>query len=188
MKDIVDIISKRRVFTVTLISILLILGIVIGFSFSYFITDDSMNKNNATTDCFKMSYNDSNDINLEKAYPISEAEGSTLTPYTFTIKNLCNNNMMYEIDLETLNSSSLSTDYIRIKLNTDNSSILSQKEAITEYANSNISEGRKIDNGSLSANEEKTFNLRMWLDENSTVSQSENKTYKGKIVVKYSSR
>ena len=51
------------------------------------------------TDCFKITYVDSNDINLESAIPMSENDALNLTPYTFTISNICNHVINYNINL-----------------------------------------------------------------------------------------
>ena len=188
MKDLFEIISKRKVLFISILSIVLILGIVMGYSFSYFISTESTNNNVVKSDCFKISFEDSNDINIDKAYPISESEASSLTPYTFTIKNICANQMNYVVNMEVLTGTSLSTDYIRYKLNSDNSVILGQRSDVTDYFNTSVIESRTLENGILVSNQEKTFNLRMWIDENAQAEQTENKIFKGKVVVITSSR
>ena len=57
-------------------------------------------------------------------------------------------------------------------------------EEDTEYINPNIGESNKIIDGSLLSNEEVTYNIRLWIDEDATVEQSSNKIYSAKVVVK----
>ena len=154
------------------------------FSYALFYSIDNRDEDIVTTECFKLSFEGVNDINLDKAYPMSESEGNQLTPYTFTIKNVCRKAGDYELNIETKEESSLSTNYLRYKLNTSSSDILGNQLEITNYLNENIKESRNIDAGIIMPNEEKTYNLRLWIDEASTVSQSANKLYKGKVVIK----
>lgn len=187
MKDFLNILYKNKVLMISVITIILVLGIVMGYSFSYFINQDVLeNNNNVVTDCFKITYADANDIYLDKAYPISEEEGSNLTPYTFTIKNICKRTMNYEINLETLNTTTLSTEYLRYKLNDNDSAILGSQTQVSEYINSSSIDSRRLESSTLTADQEKTYNLRLWIDSNSTVDQTSNKTYKGKVSLKIS--
>ena len=171
--------SKKEyiIFVIALIITLL------SFSYAFFMSTDMFGNNIATTECFKLTLVDSNDINLDKTYPMSEGEGSNLTPYTFTIKNVCNLTADYQVNIETLNTTTIDTQYIRVKLDDEESNILKDYELNTNNVNNIVSEGRVITTGKLRANEEKTYYLRMWVDENSTVLQSEDKIYHGKVTI-----
>lgn len=167
----------------TIIVLLLLVITVISLSYAYFVSVDETGRNIAKTDCFKLTLSDSNDINIERAYPLSESEGSSLTPYEFTIRNTCNTTEDYQINIETLNTSTLDTEYVRIKLNNNESSILKRSELNSTNINQNVKEGRKIATGELAANQEISYSLRIWVDEQSTVEQSANKEYYGKVTV-----
>ena len=164
--------------------ILFLIVLLLSFSYAYFYNVDETQENVVTTECFKLSFVDQNDINLDKTYPLTEQEGSNLVPYTFTIKNVCNKAGDYEVNIETINTSTISTSYLRYKLDNNTSDILGQQLEKYEYINQNINESRNIETGLLLPNEERTYNLRIWIDENATVEQSSNKEYKGKVVVK----
>ena len=181
MKKLKEYLTKKEVI-IFLVSLLIIL--LASFSYAFFISSDLRDEDIVTTECFKTTFVDENDINLENAYPMSDAEGSRLTPYTFTIKNLCNKAGEYQVNIETKEESSLSSSYLRYKLDNYPSDILGNQLEVQEYINENIKESRAIDAGVILPNEEKTYNLRLWVDESSTVSQSANKLYKGKVVVK----
>ena len=181
MKKLNMIFTKKQLIILCISLVIIVLS---SFSYALFLSIDNRDEDIVTTECFKLSFEDSNDINLDKAYPMSDSEGNQLTPCTFTIKNVCNRAGDYQVNIETKEESSLSTAYLRYKLDNNTPDILGNQLEVQEYINDNISESRNIAVGVILPNEEITYNLRLWLDENATVSQSANKVYKGKVVVK----
>ena len=181
MEKLKEYLTKKEMI-ILIISLLIIL--LASFSYALFLSVDNRDEDIVTTECFKSTFEDSNDINLDIAYPMSDTEGSRLTPYTFTIKNLCNKAGEYQVNVETKEESSLSTNYLRYKLNNYSSDILGSQLEVQEYINENISESRNIEAGVILPNEEITYDLRLWVDESSTISESANKLYKGKVVIK----
>ena len=101
------------------------------------------------------------------------------------IKNICEKSAEYDVNIETLSTSTLSEDYLRIKLDDDNSYILGTTPIndSSTYINDNVKGSRTIASNLLLKNESKTYNLRMWIDEDSTVEQSADKYYASKVVV-----
>ena len=75
------------------------------------------------------------------------------------------------------------TEYIRIKLDNNESNILKRYELNESNINNNVKEGRKITSGTLRANEEKTYSIRMWIDEESTIDESIEKIMKIKNMI-----
>ena len=64
--------------------------IVVGISYALWNPLISQEGNNRVkTGCFEVSYDDENDISLAKSFPMTDSDGSKLTPYTFTITNKC---------------------------------------------------------------------------------------------------
>ena len=181
MKKIKKYLTKKEyiIFTLSLIIVILM-----SFSYAFYYNVEDTEENMATTECFKLIFEDESEINLDKAYPLTDQEGLSLKPYTFTIKNECNKAGSYEVNIETINTSNLSTNYIRYKLNNNSVDTLGQQLEKNEYINENINESRNIDVGVILPEEEKTYTLRLWLDNNTTIEQTSNKTYKGKVVVK----
>ena len=161
----------------------LIIIVLSSFSYAFYLNVDNTLENVATTECIKITYVDKDDINIEKTYPLSEEEGSKLTPYEFTITNVCTSLEDYQVNIETLNESTIQTSNIRVKLDNNESSILGNKEEVLNYVNSDIKESRKIETGILNANGSRTYKLRMWIDEDSTVEETANKEYKSKVVI-----
>ena len=169
--------------------ILLVLGVVIGvLGVSYalwLVTFSSTNNNTITATCFNVSFTDQNNISIEKAYPLLDKDGKKLTPYEFTITNNCDTYVKYNINLEILNNSTLTNmDYIKLMLDDETPSLVSSYDVTTKTL-SNASTAYKIKTSYLDAKESKTYNLRLWLDENVTGETEgvQNNTFASKITV-----
>ena len=148
--------------------------------------------NVVTTDCFNITFVDSNDINLQKAYPITDSEGSSLTPYTFTIENTCDGPASYQINLETMSQDSgvkvLPEEYLKANLIETDSSNISTNNLTSDYEVGTTIDGAikayKLDTGIIQGKTSKTFELRLWLDyDTPVIDEVMNATYNGKISI-----
>ncbi len=167
------------------VGILLSIILLIGISFAYYIFSVSQSGSNVVrTDCFEITYTDGNAINLTNTIPISDKEAKELEPYTFTIKNICNQAVDYEVNIETLNTSTIDLDAVATKLDGRQKQILGQLDNNESIVNNNASSSKTVFSHILRAGEEKTHNLRLWVDIDSTIEQSENKTFSSKVVVR----
>lgn len=189
--------------TLGVITLLILVTITIGTSYSFYsVSDTQKDPNYLTTTCFEISYNGSNAINLtgdgKYAYPMNEATALTKTPYTFTIKNVCTNEnanggINYDVSLNTLTATpSNLTPSLRYKLNktaplieTNASSMLTSKEDIlgtnikTSYG---VDRSYNLISGTLAPDESVTYNLYLWIDENAGNDIMGN-TFNGQILV-----
>ena len=167
------------------ISLVLIILLGIGVSYSMWNVSVSQDTNNtAYTECFDLSItNKENNINLDNAYPISNDKGKSLTPYTFTVTNTCDITTQYNINLEVLNNSTLSSKFIDVMFES-NINLLSSYDS-TDKVNTSSIESRKLTTGILKSQESKDYSLRLWIDYNTTLEDLDNeiKTFKSKIVV-----
>jgi surface protein len=111
-----------------------------------------------------------------------DSDGVQTTPYTFTIRNICNHPADFQINLETLNTSTIDEEFIKADLNGH----------VTEY-NAAESVEPTIDGArsatmlyedTLAVNSSKTYNLRLWVNESATQEDVENKSYTSKVSVK----
>ncbi len=165
------------------LSISLVLIILLGIGVSYSIWNASVSQdtnNTAYTECFDLSItNKENNISLDNAYPISNDKSKSLTPYTFTITNTCDITAQYNINLEVLNNSTLSSKFIDVMFE-GNINLLSSYDSIDKVNTSSI-ESRKLITGILKSQE----SIRLWLDYNNTLEYLNNeiKSFKPKIVV-----
>lgn len=174
---------KKKITIIAIISLVVLVGII-GISYAYYMFSIGQSGSNIVkTECFQITFTDKNPISLQEAIPLSDEDGAQLTPYEFTIKNVCSQTAAYDVTIETLSSSTLSEDYVRYKLD-DNTSIKLGTIASNEnVVNENAKSSKTIASGILQRNEEKTYNLRLWIDEDSTKEQSANKSYLSKIVI-----
>ena len=171
---------KKKAIMIVII-ILLVFSVAIGISYAYWILNlNQDSKNIVSTKCLNITFTEGDAINLQKTYPMDDEEGSKLTPYTFTLKNECNDKANYQINLETLAESTLDINYVKVKLN-DEISILGNNDAVTKTLD-NATDSRMLETGILNANETKTFNLNLWLSYNAP-NETMNKTFESKITV-----
>ena len=177
--------------SVIFISISLGLIILLGIGVSYSMWNISVSQdttNMAESKCFDLSItNKENNISLDNAYPISNDKGKSLTPYTFTITNTCDITAQYNINLEVLNNSTLSSKFIDVMLENNDIkeiNLLSNFDKADKVNTSSI-ESRKLTTGILKSRESKDYSLRLWIDYNTTLEDLNNeiKSFKSKIVV-----
>ena len=99
---------KKKKNVLILIGLTIAIISFIGVSYAFWVLNFMQTKeNNILSSCFNITFDDSNDINLEKAYPISDEEGKKLTPYRFSIENRCDEPASFDINLEVLNTTTL---------------------------------------------------------------------------------
>ena len=183
------IMNKKRIIILT-VSLIAIIGIIVGVSYAFFSIGGSQEQANTfTSGCLNISLTDaSSSISLSNIYPITDVEGLEGTSYDFTIENTCSTSTNYSINLESLNqvSNSLSADYIKVSLSSDTVdnviSILSNNTSVTPEIDGAY-ESYNLYTGVLGASETKTYHLKLWLDYDATVEEAANKVYESKINV-----
>ena len=155
--------AKRQLF-VTLLSIIGVTVISLGSAYAVFTSvSKSAEYNVIKVGTLNIDFGDSsNTINLSGQYPMSDEEGITLTPYTFTITNTGSIAADYEVfiqdDSDMINkegcgNNQLSKDYIRYKLDTGSPTNLSS------IAGSNY----RIATGTLDAGSSASYTLYVWI-------------------------
>ncbi len=176
--------KKRHKILLLVIGILLVIVSLIGISYALWVFSVSQSGSNVVhTDCFEITYTDGNAISLSDAIPLTDSEARELDPYTFTIKNICNQAVDYNVNIETLNTSTMDLDAIATKLDGKKKQILGQLDNNENIVNNNASSSKTIYGSILKAGEEKTHNLRLWVDIDATLEQSMSKSYSSKVVV-----
>ena len=176
---------KNRKILLIVLGILLSLSLLVGISYAYYmVTTSQTNKNRLASSCISISLtNEKNDITLNNAYPITNSEGKKLTPYQFTITNTCNIFISYNVNLEMLEGTDLSTDYIKTMVNSEAPYILSSLDSVSTTIDSST-ESRTLAQGSLGSGDSVDYSLRLWMDENTPLNdETQNKSLISKIVV-----
>ena len=178
--------KKNIMFVGVSICLLILLGI--GLSYSMWNMRVSQDTDNviSTTDCFDITLaNQSNAIKLDNAYPITDTKGKTLTPFTFSIKNVCDMAVAYTVNLESLKGTTLASDYLKIMVNNNEPQLLNGLST-TDVVNTTSVESRVLDTGTLFKNNTKEYSIRLWIDYNTTLDDlnNETKVLKSKIIIK----
>ena len=164
--------KKKKI--ILIMVILLVMMTVIGISYAYWVlTFSSTNPNKVATSCLSLSLtNEKNDINLAKAYPISDEEGKKLTPYSFTITNTCDLFLSYTVNLEVLNDSTMPYKYIKAMVNNEAITNLNALEDNTTTLD-NTSTSKILAKGTLGTDDSADYNIRLWMDEDVTVNDTD---------------
>jgi hypothetical protein len=166
-----------------IIGIILSISLIIGMSYAYWmITHTQANKNIAGTGCFTTTFTEANDINLTNQFPITDADGKKLTPYTFTITNTCTIAANYQVNMEVLNTTTADLSYIKTELNDDTPVILNTYPTVDKTIDTATS-SFKMTTGYLGASASVTYNLRIWIDQDAPLASMQNKLFESKIVV-----
>ena len=178
--------KKDIMFVGVSICLLILLGI--GLSYSMWNMRVSQETDNviSTTDCFDITLaNQSNAIKLDNAYPITDTKGKTLTPFTFSIKNVCDTAVAYTVSLENLEGTTLASDYLKVMVN-NNEPLLLNSLSTTDVVNTTSIESRILDTGTLFKNNTKEYSIRLWIDYNTTLDDlnNETKVLKSKVIIK----
>lgn len=178
--------KKNIIIMIASISVLLIT--VIGGSYAYLrlslVQDSNYNNVISTLSCLEVAISDvSTPITIEDALPTADNTGMGLTGYTFRLKNNCNNRVEAEINLESLSvSNQLSFNYVKYSINGSVPVALNTRSTVSPATISGAT-SKNIFNTTMAAQEEREFNLKLWILESSTFAQAGNKNFQGKIVV-----
>ena len=181
--------NRRKIYISLLVTVICIIGLTYAL-FTIFLKQTE-NNSLATRTCFSTSLTEeTSKITLDKAYPLTHEKGLETTPFTFKLTNNCDKPVKVYVTIDSTYRTStdtayLSDSYIRENINlkgeTTAPSAVLTKQTLKEIDNGN--QGYLIKETWLEANEEKEYDLRLWMDESVTVEQGLNKTWKGSVVV-----
>ncbi len=182
--------KKNKKYMYITISIIALILIAIGISYAiWMITKEQTGENVVNSSCLNVTMEDEIDsIDLKKTQPILDEEGLNLKPFSFKIKNNCEEYADYTINLEMLSETTLESKYVKIALSEKGDrGVATKLDAYDEYKTlkgTGTKEGRQLKSGKLKPSEEKDYELRIWLDEDVTVEDDTmGKMYKSKIIV-----
>ena len=175
---------KRKIIYI----ILIVVGIIAltGTTYAIFTTTTTQEGTNTinTLKCLELTFSNQSDaINLENTYPMSDERGKKNTPYTFTLTNKCGAYVEYSLGLAINTSNTLENKYIKTMFslkNEDGEAIL-----LTDRLEGKDYEGKKtyiFRNDGLENNASKDYKLTLWIDESLTNSQM-NSDFKGNIIL-----
>ena len=173
--------------------LLITLVVFMGVSYAWFRLKLTQTNSNVigTRTCLDASLTEkTSKITLSDAFPISDEDGLKQTPFTFTLKNNCDSYVKVYITIDSKYRESTSAAYLKdsfLKVNlsskgtTDGSSVLLGSQTLTELEGTN--KGYILVTTGLKASEEKSYDLRVWMNGETSISDGLNKNWEGKIVV-----
>ena len=187
MEELEKNINKRKIYISLLVSVICIIGV----SYAFFVLYLRQTDNNSVTalSCFTSTLTEENSvINLSNEFPIKDEDGIKKTPFTFKITNNCNNYVKAYITIDSLKegtanyilskymkanvSTKGTTDGTSLIIGTQNTKILDNKH-----------NGYIVKEVGLNKNESKEFDLRLWIDYDTTKEQAAGMTYLSQVVI-----
>ena len=173
--------------------LLITLVVFMGVSYAWFRLKLTQTNSNVigTRTCLDATLTEeTSKITLSDAFPISDEDGLKQTPFTFTLKNNCDSYVKVYITIDSKYRTSTDAAYLKdsfLKVNlsskgtTDGSSVLLGSQTLTELEGTN--KGYILVTTGLKASEEKSYDLRVWMDGETSIADGLNKNWEGKIVV-----
>ena len=177
--------SKNKKTILIILSILIVLGLFLGVYYAYYIKSINQEESNIVkTKCLNFSLtNEKNDINLDEQYPIPDTECRKLTPYQFTITNTCEQFISYNVNLESLEATTMDSSAVKVMINNEAPVNLSTLES-TSVPIDTSKDSKILATGSLGSSDSVDYALRLWMDYGDTVDTSSmNKVFESKVVV-----
>ena len=176
--------------SLAIIAICMVITMFVASSYALWsITITQESKNAVEAGCFTISFTDvTSSINLDNAYPVTDAKGMKTSPYTFQIKNVCTVDARVSILLNVLEDSTVSENLIKYSLILKDAAVetpkwLKNAEDMTLRTNTSQfglekavrkvyeigtvtlkgSSTPDVDDGASA-----TYNLKLWIDESAT--------------------
>ena len=187
--------KKKPILSIVSLTILAVLVLVGTYAY-WQVTEKQTNRNLVGSACLSITFsNETGDIDLENMWPTSDADGSALVPYTFTLTNTCPDELVaYTVAIEEIKDDSENpitypTDYLsdtNLKIKFDNLAPvkISTLDNIPDDTEQDyeIYKTKKIINRKLAGGESRTHSVRMWLDANAPETEM-NKFFLSKIKI-----
>ncbi len=181
--------SKKRlkIYYSLLISVICFIGV----SFAFFTLYLRQGDNNAVTalSCFTTTLTEENSaLNLTNEFPISDENGMKKTPFTFKLTNTCDKYVKAYITLDPLKEGEANyilSKYIKANVSskgtTNSGSLIVGDQATKELENKD--NGYILKEVVLSPKESKEYDLRIWIDYDTTKEQAAGMSYPSQIVI-----
>ena len=181
--------KKIKIYVALLITVICVIGVSYAW-FRLYLSQSENNKITART-CFDVSFTENTDkISLVDAVPEDDSDGLREKPFTFTLKNNCEGYVKAYITIDSAYRTITSSSYLKdnqVKVNVSpKGTVVSNGMLLTAgelMEIDNNSKGYVINVTGLESNEEKSFDLRLWMDGAVTQSDGLNKTWEGSVVV-----
>ena len=178
--------NKKKKLSLSVVAIMLTILICLGITYALWMRTYEQSEDNLVgTGCFDVSFSDGDSINLVDAYPITDAEGLDLEPYSFKLENICSITASYMVKVEITSDSTLPENHIKIAIDNQTSMISDLDTGISTLTKAGVTIKATyiLYTGVLYAGEEVTHDVREWLDENAPELETSNKFLKSYITI-----
>ena len=187
MEELEKNINKRKIYISLLVSVICIISV----SYAFFVLYLRQTDNNSVTalSCFTSTLTEENSaINLSNEFPIKDEDGLKKTPFTFKITNNCNNYVKAYITIDPLKEGTTNyilSKYMKVNVSTkgstDGTSLIigTQNTKVLD----NKHNGYIVKEVGLKSKESKEFDLRLWIDYDTTKEQAAGMTYLSQVVI-----
>ncbi len=187
MEELEKNINKRKIYISLLVSVICIISV----SYAFFVLYLRQTDNNTVTalSCFTSTLTEENSaINLSNEFPIKDEDGMKKTPFTFKITNNCNNYVKAYITIDPLKEGTANyilSKYMKANVSTKGSTngtsliIGTQNTKVLD----NKHNGYIVKEVWLNSKESKEFDLRLWIDYDTTKEQAAGMTYLSQVVI-----
>ncbi len=196
---------RTRIILLSIISILIVVTIVLGVTYSFMKADieSSSVTEVSLKSCAKITLKDTDvSINLNNTYPMSKNKALQTTPYTFTVSSSCENYVGFNLYLATLNTNTLDASNIHYIItyngskdilaegilsnatNAENEFSNEEKTQLNSGINGTYSSIYKLYNASIPLQGEKSYDLYLYVDGDVTDASTMNKSFNAGIAVK----
>ena len=163
------------------IVVVLVVGIISITFAKWSVKNEQTEVNTLTTGCLETSIVESESISMSNLYPITDDEGMDGNAYTFTLKNTCSDPQQVQINLEQFaTTQSFDASQIRYSLNNSSPAYINSLEVMNPILD-NATNGYVLTTDTLNPGVSYEYNLKMWIDENVTAEEGNNKIFKTKI-------
>ena len=187
MEELEKNINKRKIYISLLVTVLCIIGV----SYAFFVLYLRQTDNNSVTalSCFTSTLTEeSGAINLADEFPITDEDGIKKIPFTFKITNNCNNYVKAYITIDPLKEGTANyilSKYMKANVSTkgstDGTSLIIGNQSTKVLDNKH--NGYIVKEVGLNKNESKEFDLRLWIDYDTTKEQAAGMTYLSQVVI-----
>ncbi len=180
--------NKRNKIIGLSIGIFIVLIIVVSSTYAYWqITKTQETPNDIVAACLDLNLEDkSAAIDLDSAWPISDEEASSLTGYTFTVTNNCDEEINYIVGLNRVEESNyLQDSSIKVRLDEQSSQVygdLSDVEYIDAENTYTSRVSKQVSVENISANGTNTHTIKVWVSSDAPVTE-QSKIFQGQVFI-----
>lgn len=162
--------KKKYIICLVVIGLMLAVTLSMGTGYGLWVSTNNQDELSSTTiGCFKIYFQDSkkNVIEMKNITPVTTEKGLETSPYTLTIKNVCDVDKELQVRLNVLDSTTIDLKSLTLEASgyiTKEASLYNNLE-ITKSEDENIVQSRLIGVATVKPNETVRTNIKLWFDE-----------------------